>query len=302
MDRRGRPFCTCLSGLLTDLLSSYLMDMGAIAFNLPIFFERSNRLAYTKYWRECLMLALILVAVVAVSLLPPIPQDPAYHLFADDRMMLGIPNFWNVVSNLAFLLVGIWGIVCYYRGEIPVSGSAYLVFCLGVALISAGSAYYHWNPTPQTLLWDRLPMTVAFMALFSMVMADRIAHALGVRLLWPLVLLGISSVVYWYWTEVQGRGDLRAYVLVQFLPILLIPIMLLIFPKNRMDSHWLWGTLAAYAIAKIAEHFDSAVFTAIGVISGHTLKHLLAAMAVLWVVFSCYAPRARAEPQSKQAS
>ena len=30
-------------------------------------------------------------------LLPPMTQDESYHQFADQRTILGIPNFWNVV-------------------------------------------------------------------------------------------------------------------------------------------------------------------------------------------------------------
>lgn len=225
------------------------------------------------------------MAVIAVFSFPAIPQAPAYHDFADDRMLFGIPNFWNVASNVAFLAVGVFGLLKFSRGAIPGAGQSYLVFCLGIILVSMGSAYYHLDPTPQSLVWDRLPMTLAFMAIFSMVVSDRVSEKLGARLLWPLVLVGVASVTYWYWSEVQGRGDLRPYVIVQFLPMLIITMLLLLYSGKRMLTALLWATLFTYALAKVAEHFDPAIFAWLGFWSGHTIKHLLSALAVLWVVF-----------------
>lgn len=237
-----------------------------------------------SYWRESLIGLVCAVAVLVVFSFPAIPQDPAYHDFADDRMLFGIPNFWNVASNAAFIAVGVFGLLKFSRGAIPGAGMPYLVFCLGVVLVAAGSAYYHLDPTPQSLVWDRLPMTLAFMAIFSMVVSDRVSEKLGARLLWPLVLLGVASVTYWYWSEVQGRGDLRPYAIVQFLPMLIIPMLLSLYYGKRMISAFLWATLFTYALAKAAEHFDPDIFAWLGFWSGHTIKHLLSALAVLWVV------------------
>ncbi len=129
-------------------------------------------------------------------------------------------------------------------------------------------------------------MTIAFMALFVMVLADRVNARVAKLLLWPLLSAGLLSVAYWYWTELNGQGDLRAYVLIQFSPMLLIPVMLLLFAKGVMRSAWLWGTIDTYGVAKVAENFDEAIFHATGMISGHSIKPMLGAVAVLWVVLS----------------
>ena len=218
---------------------------------------------------------------------PAIPQDPAYHDFADDRTLFGVPNFWNVVSNAAFLLVGILGLRKLFRGALPTATrQPYLVFCIGIVLVSLGSAYYHLDPTPQSLVWDRLPMTMAFMAIFFFFFGDRASEKLGARVLWPLVLAGVASVTYWFWSEVQGRGDLRPYVIVQFLPMIIIPMLLLMYSGRHMLAAFLWATLLTYASAKVAEYYDPAIFEWLGFWSGHTVKHLLSALAVLWVVLS----------------
>src|SRR6185295_1275022 len=185
---------------------------------------------------------LVLLSVLAAVILftrGPIPQDLAYHRFADTREIAGIPNFWNVVSNLPFLVVGLLGLARYSRLVHDESKSGYLFLCSGVFLVGLGSAYYHQAPSNATLLWDRLPMTVAFMAVFSMLLGERvIARYRGVWL-GLLVLLGIGAAVYWSWSESLGRGDLRPYALVQFLPILLMPLILLLFPARYINSRLL---------------------------------------------------------------
>ena len=252
----------------------------------PIHQSGEVQLFRTNHWRAVLIGLVCLTALVVVFSFPAIPQDPAYHDFADKRKLFGIPNFWNVISNAAFAFVGFFGLLKYAGNRLPGMGLAYLVFCLGVVLVGAGSAYYHLDPTPQSLVWDRLPMTLAFMAIFSMVVSDRVSEKFGARLLWPLILAGITSVTYWYWTETRGAGDLRPYVLVQFLPMLIIPILLMLYTENRMITLYLWATLLSYGFAKAAEYFDAGIFEWMGFWSGHTIKHLLSALAVWWVVLS----------------
>lgn len=239
-----------------------------------------------KNWREWLLGAVTVTGIAAACLFSPIPQDPSYHVFADHRTLFGIPNFLDVFSNLPFVLVGVYGLGSASRLQPFSPRSAYIVFCIGVFFVGFGSAYYHYSPSTQTLVWDRLPMTVAFMALFSMVIRDRISDALGNALLWPLVFAGVASVGYWYWTERQGQGDLRAYAVIQFLPMLLMPLMLIICRGNGLRTPWLWGSLGIYALAKVAEHLDTVIYDTTGTVSGHSVKHVLGAFAVLCAMFA----------------
>lgn len=221
-------------------------------------------------------------SIVAMLLVPPIPQDPAYHQFADRNAVLGIPNFWNVVSNLPFLLIGLAGLATCATftapGMLAELRPAYLMFFVGVGLIGPGSAYYHWHPDNAGLVWDRLPMTIAFMAFTALVVGENISAQLGRRLLWPLLAGGIASVGYWAVTETGGDGDLRAYALVQFLPMLLIPLILLWFPSRLQPDRYLWLMLLAYGLAKILEWLDQPIFELYAPLSGHGLKHLAAAL------------------------
>lgn len=214
-------------------------------------------------------------AIGGIFLFDPIPQDPAYHNFTDKRMFFGLPNFWNVVSNLPFLVAGAFGLLKLPKLAAPELRPHYIVFCVAVTLVAFGSSLYHLAPSNPTLVWDRLPMTVAFMVLFSAIIADRVSWLAGRALLWPLVTAGIASIAWWIRTEAAGHGDLRPYVLVQFLPMLLVPMILLLWRENALSTQRLWFAFGAYGAAKFAEQFDY-----------HAMKHLLAALAAWWIIRS----------------
>ena len=224
--------------------------------------------------------AVILVAVFVAMLVPPIAQSPDYHNFADTRELFGIPNFWNVVSNLPFLIIGILGIglvsIRALPGGMPELQLVYLVFFIGTAFVGVGSGYYHLNPSNETLFWDRLPMTVAFAAFFCIIVGEYISLSTGRRLLWPLILIGIFSVVYWSYTEILGRGDLRPYALVQFLPVVLTLLILGTYRSPFENSRYMWAIVGTYAAAKLAEVLDGQLFQWLPGLSGHSLKHLIA--------------------------
>jgi len=193
--------------------------------------------------------------------MPPIRQDPAYHGFADRRTIIGVTNFWNVVSNLPFLVVALWG----WRGAATAERR---IFLIGVAGVTFGSGWYHAHPDNATLFWDRLPMTVAFMALFAEVIGKRVSSRTGRRLLIPLLVFGVASVIYWRYTD-----DLRFYVLVQFFPLLALLLLL----DGRRDP--LLSLIGLYAFAKLLEWQDHAIAAVVST-GGHPWKHLAASAAV----------------------
>lgn len=242
--------------------------------------------------KEKLGYGLLILFALALStillVVGPIPQDIQYHQFVDDRLILGVPNFFDVLSNLPFILVGVMGMVWVKNspsGYIQELKPAYMLFFLGVAIVGLGSGYYHLWPDNRTLVWDRLPMALGFMGLFAVVIAEYLSVKVGRALLWPLVILGFLSVFYWHWTEQQGVGDLRPYILVQFFPIVAIPVLLLCF-KGRFDGQsGYWWLFFWYLMAKVLEHFDKAVFSLTGDnISGHSLKHVAAAVGVYLLI------------------
>jgi Ceramidase len=256
-------------------------------------------------WKHGILLGLVSVGLVIPLFFDRIPQDAFYHGFADSRAYFGIYNFLNVISNVFFILVGITGLlVLRFHTRVLASADmrvAYKVFFVGVVLIGVGSAYYHLNPSNATLVWDRLPMTVSFMALLAMVIADCVSPKVGKVLLWPLIGIGVVSIGYWYVTELWGVGDLRPYGVVQFLPMILIPVMLGLFGTRLLRSKFLWAVLGMYLLAKIVEHFDEKIYSMTGFMSGHSLKHVIAALATGMVIVACKDKvAANSEPKNRQ--
>ena len=243
--------------------------------------------------RIVVLVALCAAAIIAVLFVDPIAQDPAYHDFADQRSAFGITNFADVVSNIGFVAVGVFGLIAVLKGRTGglfddrTDAVPYVVFFVGILTVGVGSAYYHETPTNARLFWDRLPMTVGFMGLASALIADRINNRFGIRIVLPmLIVLGILSLFHWEHTEQLGRGDLRFYALVQFLPIVLMPVVCGLFPVARYTGKGgLIPVVLWYLLAKGLEHFDTQVFALLGqTLSGHSLKHLAAAMACFMVL------------------
>ena len=212
-------------------------------------------------------------SLFGLLLLPPITQDQGYHQFADQRTLLGIPNFWNVVSNVPFIAVGAAGLRRFHHDP------ATIVLFLGIFLTGFGSSYYHWNPNDGTLFWDRLPMTLCFMAILAIVVQERVNARAGAVLLWPLLAIGVFSLLLWYWTD-----DLQLYIWVQFFPCLVLPLLLLMFPPKYTGTSYWFIAAALYAFAKLLEFYDGAVYSAGAILSGHTLKHVAAAAACFAVL------------------
>ena len=234
----------------------------------------------------------VLILLVAV-ILPSISQPVSYHQFADQRHFLGVPHFFNVVSNLALLFSGLAGLMLIQpatklmtRGTFShlSERTAYQILFLSVVITCFGSAYYHWAPDNERLLWDRLPIAAGVTALLAATLSERLSLRVGLRLLPWLISMGIASVLYWYWSEQHGAGNLNYYIVTQFYSLLLI-VLLGIFLSSRYthgsDMHIV---IALYGVAKVAEHFDHEIYSFGQVISGHTVKHLLAAVAIYWVV------------------
>lgn len=241
----------------------------------------------------------LLIGTVVVMLQPPIPQPLDYHNFADQRTLLGIPNFWNVMSNVPFLIAGIAGVIVVargdYRGGLPSLRFAYGLFFVFIALVCFGSGYYHWRPTNATLAWDRLPMAVAFMIFVSIALSEHISERWGRLVLWPLIALGIFSVGYWHYTELMGRGDLRLYGLVQFASLALLLLLFLLVRSRLTGIGYLWAMFGGYALAKGLEYFDGLIYAATQFMSGHALKHVAAAAGMYCFVLALEKRRIKAD-------
>ena len=218
--------------------------------------------------RVLAFLALMAASLLGLLLLPPISQDQNYHDFADQRTILGIPHFWNVVSNLPFIVIGVAGVRRSHRDP------AIFVVFLAILMTGFGSSYYHLDPNDRTLFWDRLPMSIGFMGILALAIEERLDAKAGAILLWPLIAIGVFSLLLWRW-----NGDLRLYGWVQFFPCAALLLLFLFFPPKYTDTFYWLIAAALYALAKLLELYDSTIYSAGAILSGHTLKHIAAAAA-----------------------
>lgn len=225
------------------------------------------------------------VLLGVVLSVPPLAQDPTFHDFADVRAAWGIPRFADVVSNAALLLPAIGGLLALRtrrddsRGATP--HPTHALFFAAVTLTAFGSAYYHWAPDSRRLLWDRLPLGLAAGAFPAMVLTDRAAIRGSGRVgLAAWLALGPAVVVYWHIGEMQGAGDLRPYFVLQAVSLLAVPALIALLPARHTRGEGYLLAVGLYVVAVAFEQEDRPVFETLGVLSGHTLKHIAAGLAV----------------------
>jgi hypothetical protein len=234
-------------------------------------------------WHTWVIVGIKVLAVAAALLIPAMPQPVSYHDFADHREMFGIRNFLDVASNFAFLAVGAWGLSLALgrraHFEFTQERWPYAIFFLGVTLTAAGSAYYHVAPDNETLFWDRLPMTIAFMGLVCSQIVDRISIRAGLALLVPMLVLGAATVIYWRMTERAGSGNIVPYGVLQGYSVVVLLLLAVLNPSRYTHGKLLYWVFAWYVLSKVLETYDAQVLAWNHAVSGHTLKHLAAAIA-----------------------
>lgn len=225
----------------------------------------------------------------AAWLLPPIPQPPAYHQFADPSVCLGAPRCFDTASNLLFVLAGLAGLRFLATDAARQAfvdareALAYRQFFLATALVGLASGYYHLAPDNGRLAWDRAAMALAFMSWFAAILGERVGVAWARRLLPWLLAAGLGSVAYWAWSESVGCGDLRAWGLMQLVPMLFAPLLLRLYPAPY-GARDVLAVLGLYVVALACDFLDRPIAQATGIVSGHTLKHIVAAGAAYRVL------------------
>jgi hypothetical protein len=223
--------------------------------------------------REALFFVVPVLLLLAMGFVAPIPQSQHYHAFADARELFGVPNFVNVVTSLAFVLVSVPALLHALSSR---AGPGWTVFFAATAMVGLGSAYYHLAPQDWTLLWDRLPMAIAFAGLLAALVGEHLGARIGRSLLPPALLFCVGSVLYWYFA-----GDLRLYVWAQAVTVLAVPLALWLLPARCSHRRYYLYGFVLYGFAKLSELADQAIYQWTGeVLSGHSAKHLLAAAGI----------------------
>jgi hypothetical protein len=233
--------------------------------------------------------------------LGPIPQDPSYHLLADTRMFLGvIPRAGDVLTNLAILAAGLFGLALRPRMTVaPEEQAAVNVLIAATLLTALGSAYYHWAPANATLAWDRLPLAIILMSVLALVMSDRMHPLFARHGIWPLAALAVAGVVLWGASEAMGKGDLLLYLIVRVGAGIAIALLVILRRPRYTGTRWLVVALLCELLMAVLERLDHQVFHLTGGwVSGHSLKHIMVGVALGCVFWWLRARRPLAEKTS----
>ncbi len=242
----------------------------------------------TLGWRAIVLAAFYAVATAYFAWRAPIPQPPEYHAFADDRTIWGIANFFNVVSNAAFLIPGLAGLwLCARRAPVG-ARRAWTTLFAAITAVAIGSSYYHLAPADSPLFWDRLPMTVGFTALLVALIDEHMADHAERHLLVPIVAVGVLSLLYGHLYD-----DLRAYFWVQAISLGTALLVVAIYPDANGGRKYLLAAVLTYAVAILCEQADRTLWDLLdNRLSGHSIKHLMAALGV-YQLFRMLRDRAR---------
>ena len=234
-------------------------------------------------------LLLGMAALLALALFGPVlPASAHQHTLADQRALWGIPCALDVLSNLPFAIAGLWGLVALRRVapgmlDAPSRALASLFFA-GLVCTAAGSALYHWQPQDAGLLWDRLGMVLPFAGLLGLAGASRVSARAGAAAAGTVLLAGPLAVLWW-----SHSGNLLPWAVVQLGGMLVVLALACLPRRDGALALHLGAVMALYALAKLFEAADHAVFEATGqAVSGHSLKHVLAAAAA-WPVLAALA-------------
>ena len=234
-------------------------------------------------------LLLGMAALLALALFGPmLPASAHQHTLADQRALWGIPCALDVLSNLPFAIAGLWGLVALRRVapgmlDAPSRTLASLFFA-GLVCTAAGSALYHWHPQDAGLLWDRLGMVLPFAGLLGLAAASRVSARAGAAAAGTVLLAGPLAVLWW-----SHSGNLLPWAVVQLGGMLVVLALACLPRRDGALALHLGAVMALYAMAKLFEAADHAVFEATGqAVSGHSLKHVLAAAAA-WPVLAALA-------------
>jgi hypothetical protein len=236
--------------------------------------------------------------IVILAVHGRIAQPAHYNEFADRSAAFGIHHAADVFSNAGFALVAVWGWLTLRprraSDQLRAGWPGYRLFLIGLFLTAFGSGFYHLAPDNARLMWDRLPIALACAGLLVGVRGDTQP---GLKTEIEAIVLGFCafvSVAWWVYTDRSGADDLRPYLLLQGLPLVLIPLWQAIHRAPRADRIAFAAAMVLYVLAKLAEVLDHEIANALGFVSGHTLKHLIATTAtaaVVWGLTQRFSPR-----------
>lgn len=253
--------------------------------------QKFTRVATPVTRAEAGLLVTLLLALLVACVGPHVAQHAHYHAFADQRTLWGVPCALDVLSNLAFALMGVWGLAGLRGHAAGTTRNLAGVFFCGLVVTAVCSALYHLQPGDAALAVDRLGMVLAFAGLTGLAVTERLSERAGVAVAATVLVAGPLAVLVW-----QHSANLLPWSVLQGGGMLLVLAMALRRPLAGAWGLPLGAVIAWYTVAKLLELGDYPVFMfSQGLVSGHSLKHVCAAMAA-WPVIALMHNGAHARP------
>ena len=266
------------------VLMAHAKHLGKALTNTKKQAKRAEKVHAKTPEKLALLVSLFLICLLITVASKPIAQAADYHHFVEQQIFMGLPHALNVLSTLPLLVVAFIGLFMAIQSDNKIgslaNAEAYGALFFTTAMVAVGSCIYHLWPSDHTLLWERLPMALSLMSLLSIMVGEFVANKLGRLTLYPALVIGALAVLYWYHTEIQGTSDLRGYLLIQMYPLLVMPIMLLLYSTAHKHQKAYWWLLGGLVVAKICLHYDQQIVNLQVAISGHTLKNLFSCLGV----------------------
>lgn len=193
-----------------------------------------------------------------------VPQG--YHDFVDKRSLLGIPNFLDVISNLAILLPALY-LLQTRKNKSLLSN----LLILHISLLAITSGYYHLNPSDKTVFWDIMSIATGSMIVLLIIINTTTEYNL------LLYIFSVFSIIYW-----KKTGDLRLYLLIYIgVPLYIIAK----YYKNNNLQIYLFIMIFCNILVWLTEFNDHYIYKITNnLVSGHTLKHIFAGIGIFYVI------------------
>ena len=235
-----------------------------------------------------LLVSMALAVAAGLAAWGPLTVSPHDHHYAAARGWASAAGVFQALACVPMAVAAAVGMRLVRRSTWPASAArpwqAFMVLAGG---LSIGSAGYHLLPNDTVYVLVHTLGAGAFVSLLLGFLAERVDSRCGsARSVAVGLLVAAGAGAYWAigeWTH--GRGDLRAVLFLQCLPVLLIPAGAMSLPgKITTTADWMW-MLGLYVVARAAAALDESVLTALGWITGHSLMHLLLTGIILRLAY-----------------
>lgn len=218
----------------------------------------------------------------------PVGLSSRMHHYADERIIWGVPHAMNVWTHIPLIPLGLWGLwrVASLKGYDELRRVWGLFFVCQI-LATVGGMVYHWAPSDHMFVWDQMPKSAACSLMACAFLAERMDPRWGaVSTVSVAIGLNVLGGIWWLVSPAWfGVGDLRPLLWLEFMPTLLVAAGAWSVPGRLLTRQDWMRSLASFVVAQTVDWADGPIFSALGGLSGHSIRHLSLAVCVGWIAY-----------------